>query len=302
MNTVVRHDTAPPLLANVATDLAADERGAHSRAATVCQWAAQTDAHGFFERIAHPHDGAHAANAIPLKTALLAPANLHRQAVEPGWSAAGGFAFPDLAGKTVFLGGAWGDSDNFFTALSERSHPGVFIHAAAYSTLLDPVRVTSHARAFAIDIVIGTMLGFLFHAIWSGIQSIKKRVINHDEGLLRLLASAFRWRVVLLLGWVPPLVIVFVFFWWSALLLSSNSWLNPGPLVLGMFIDAVMAAKTRAEEGAEHDAAHDQPDAQAAHPKVSLQHRCVAILRSFPDLGWQLLLIGFTVFTLLHSH
>ncbi|KIF82481.1 hypothetical protein TSA66_19335 [Noviherbaspirillum autotrophicum] len=284
MNTVVRHDVESPLLANVAHKLALGEPKDPLLTHEVCEWAAEMDSKTFFDATARSHG--HNTETIPLKSALLSPINLHQQAVEPEWSAAKGFAIPNLAGKTVFLGGAWADSDQFFSALSEHPYPGVFIHAAAFSTQLNPAINTSHGYALLADMVVGTILGFIFHGIWTKIGRAKPYLLGASKGVRNQMFHTLLWRGVLVIGWLPPILIICLFFGASALLLKLNLWLNPGPLVFGMFIDAIMAAKT-------------SPDGHTEHHKFRLKK----LLHSFPDLGWQLPLVGFAISTLFtHGH
>ncbi len=147
-----------------------------------------------------------------------------------------------LENKVVFLGASFGKGDKFLTAFGERD--GVLLHAAAYFSSMHNVtggRGKDHLLEFIVELCLGVVLGYLFHTTWAWAARAKLalRRANPSKWVVVYLwaRAAPCANLMLLVGLVLGLVVT------AALAYHRCSyWINPGPLVLGIFIKALIAS------------------------------------------------------------
>jgi hypothetical protein len=155
-----------------------------------------------------------------------------------------------LAAGAVFVGGAYDARDRFAMALdeSERRVEGVVVHALTYDSLQRPVGLLAGIGAFALDIALGVGLGFVFTASWGWHVRRQLWAAQTDTWQAQL---APRLSLFANLGLVALLVALTVFSA-HAVLHPLNLWVNPGPIVLGVFAKFVLASRADAGGTAEH--------------------------------------------------
>lgn len=160
----------------------------------------------------------------------------------------------DLAGKTVFLGGDYSGADRFQTIARPAPVPGVVVHAAAYNGARhNPSRI-SHGLAFALDILIGTVAGMLFHFTWARHNGAQHRLAATDR------RDWSRYRVARL--WLLANFLLLALFIWAILqsaawLLDCHLWSNPAPMVLGIFIKSLLGSRSHLQPAGGHGHADD---------------------------------------------
>lgn len=234
---VIRHNIDEPTIGNVAFDDIQDQKVAHkAHLESVCDWAKSGE---LFEKSNQKQ--AH-QQSIPITSSIFSSEYLAKRYFHLD----NAHELPEVSNKVVFLGGDYTGKDNFQSPLG--LYPGVFMHAAGYSSRLSPIRETSHALAWVLDIIIGVALGFLFHFMWQGIAKAKIKLTSFKDKKLSIAYKAILFQVLMVLAWTVPLIITGLFFYFSACLLSNNMWLNPGPMVFGMFLHAVLLAKVDHQE------------------------------------------------------
>jgi hypothetical protein len=140
-----------------------------------------------------------------------------------------------LAGRTVFIGGAFDIRDRIQTALEPdgQATEGVTLHAAVYYSALNPVTVEQGFGAFALDIAVGVVMGYVFAAAWR----------RYDAPPAKHGWAAYTQRKLILLG-IPLLgIFLVVFLIWvaSGYLYPANLWVSPGPVILGVFAKLLLA-------------------------------------------------------------
>jgi hypothetical protein len=137
-------------------------------------------------------------------------------------------------GSLIVLGGAYDSQDRFATSALAEPVPGALLHASA---LANPGRDGHHALAWAADVVLGTLLGLVFAALWTWV------------GHSRLHSSHWQWREVLRSWWVPVRALVpwavaaavgYGLMKAAGWLMAHSFWLNPGPMVLGMLLHTLL--------------------------------------------------------------
>lgn len=147
-----------------------------------------------------------------------------------------------LAGATVFLGGAYSSQDRFMTPFDgpQRRTEGAILHAAIYDSSRHPVSAIEGLAAWVLDVVLGVALGALFSATWGWHQ---RRVVtsNHFPGLAAKLAPRLSLATNLLL--VAALVLLAMLLA-QALFFPLNLWVNPGPVILGVFAKFVLVSRS----------------------------------------------------------
>jgi hypothetical protein len=161
--------------------------------------------------------------------------------------------------RVLVLGGDYDERDRFVTSAGNTPVPGVAVHAAAIAS---HGRIqTSHVRAWLFDVAVGTLLGMLFTALWTGVARFSPLPPQPEpkrQGLLWFALKAWGqlslatcvWAVALLIGWA--------FMAGSGILLKHGLWMNPGPVVLGMFLHALLLKDDRqGHEAAHADNAHE---------------------------------------------
>jgi len=161
-----------------------------------------------------------------------------------------------LAGEAVFVGGAWGVEDQHGTAVADKVS-GVVVHAAIFWTLSNPLNSFSHAGALALDVAIGIVTGAIFGVFWRrfnaeanflvsrpGVRPWCTRPDERDAAYAALLG----WGVCAWAALASALALVFGL---SGSLLALGLWLNPGPMILGLFLHALIASREAEHRSAE---------------------------------------------------
>lgn len=141
----------------------------------------------------------------------------------------------------VFFGGSYGDDDTYLTPLGIMY--GVEVHAAAYMSLVHPANEFSHLLGFAGEVGIGLLFGGFISFCWRRYFAMR---FSHRPWK-RQISPFF---VFVLGGALIGLVLVTTFV--SLYLLStSDYWLSPIPIALGMLIESffVGAVHEAVEEG-----------------------------------------------------
>jgi CHASE2 domain-containing sensor protein len=185
-----------------------------------------------------------------------------------------------ITGKTVFIGGSYGDDDRYLTTAGEMS--GVFLHAAGLYSLFYPVKSTGHGWAFLLDVLVGVLLGFLFVYMWGKYNS---RVNDYRENskpnaklTVALIRSFILMRLCLFINLTVVTLLVVVAYILASSALELRLWLNPGPLIIGMFIHGFLCSKENEERS------HiDEECTKGA--------QTLGMLKEHPDLIWQVPLI-----------
>lgn len=145
---------------------------------------------------------------------------------------------PSLAGRVVFLGGNFDPQDEFATVLGPTN--GLAIHATAFASRETPTSNLQHTWAFVIDLLIGTLAGFAFHATWHRYNQAAAALARAQAPFWRSYLAARGWMLGNLLVLSAFLLVVFA---WSGWLLRHDLWNNPGPMLLGVFIKMAIASR-----------------------------------------------------------
>lgn len=147
-----------------------------------------------------------------------------------------------VAGRAVFLGGGFGLNDRFRTAFGERE--GAVIHAAAYFSIRNKVGKVERWGAFLLDVALGFAFGYLFHLGWCGHALATQRL--HALGSAPWLGAYLKARAWLIGNFALLVVSATTLVVLSALVFFPRSmWVNPGPIILGVFIYKIAAGEPR---------------------------------------------------------
>jgi CHASE2 domain-containing sensor protein len=165
-------------------------------------------------------------------------------------------ALPVLAGRTVFLGGEYEGRDRFLTAFGEQ--PGVVVHAAIQYSAAHPV-VAKHGLAFALDVLLGTLCGYIFQWSWRLHNRAAAALEHRPRGAGRWARHA-RARLLLAGNLLLVAALVLALLQMSAAAFRSNLWINPGPMIIGVFVKTLLGSRSgihrrwRRPQGAGHGA------------------------------------------------
>ena len=130
----------------------------------------------------------------------------------------------DLKDKVIFLGGSYGFGDTFITPYGEKY--GVQIHDAIYYTLNHKIDPANIYIAVISDVLIGLLFGYIFSYIL-----VKRANIKNNNGFIKVNIQ---------------LIAILVCFIYGSTILSTYLfhylyvWLNPVPIVVGMFVDMLI--------------------------------------------------------------
>lgn len=157
-------------------------------------------------------------------------------------------------GRTVFIGGAYDDRDQFHVPVgvgSAGKTEGVIVHAAVYFSEKFPLNSGDASwvpwAAFVLDLCVGFVMGYLFAATWS-LDGLFKRW-THDHAALAYIASRFS----LLLNVVILMTMLYVFLWLAyECAYPNNWWIHPGPIILGVFIKFLINRESGSHSSHEH--------------------------------------------------
>ena len=146
--------------------------------------------------------------------------------------------------QVLYIGASYDVRDRYTTAEGEQA--GLHLHAAAHTSLGIGTADVNKYVVFAADIVIGVLLGCLFGGLWTlygrAELAIDKRMAAAEMSRLQqmgTLAEFYGIRVMLVLVWASPFVIGALAIYASRGLLEQGWWVNPGPLIVGMFLHAM---------------------------------------------------------------
>lgn len=279
---VVRLSADPLTLASVAH---APEHAASGSTSTrpgpICQLAAEASTLRAVADLLSERGG-HAPLPTALRPSAVEQVRARQLAWRPGQM---GSALAERASTTVVVGGAFDTRDSFLLIGRTEPLPGALVHAVAS----DPRARTAenHLGAWALDIFIGTVAGFLFQALWKivrcGQQPCTDRIAHlyasQKPNLSRLLCAAL-WGVLAslppVLLWALVLAAALGLMRCAALALESGLWLNPGPMILGMALHAQLLASKDRDHVCDHDHEHDHKianwrDFVRKHPMAPLQ-------------------------------
>jgi len=162
----------------------------------------------------------------------------------------------DTGGRTVFLGGAYDDKDRFLTPLDPAGSKieGVAVHAATWFSVMHPVDVKHGIETFLLDVLLGLLIGYLFGWTWgwyrmaqtTGPGSSPTRHYLTTRGLLLLNLAVFALLIVLFMSLAAD------YFY------PRNYWVNPGPIILGVFVKFLIASHGQ-DHASHHHAADRRP-------------------------------------------
>lgn len=171
----------------------------------------------------------------------------------------------DLRGGTVFLGGAYDNADRFQTVIAPEPLPGVVVHAAAYNAARhNPGRITT-ALALMVDILIGTLMGMLFHYTWARYNGAGKQLERVARGEGRKAGAYVMARLWLVINFALVVLIVWSILGLSATLLDRHWWSNPAPVVVGIFVKSLLGSRS-------HLLATDAGHGHASHASAHGDH------------------------------
>lgn len=208
------------------------------------------------------------------KTQPLNPAYLH--AVQHGAVNAHGLLHGQDALRlppagTVVLGGTYDVRDRFATPAGEMS--GVFVHAA----ILAGHACENHLAGWVTDLFVGTALGFLFEFLFG----LAKRASCwlHTALQSRGTAAGAAWvlhfygrQSLQMLVWFTPALLALACFRAAGWLMEQGLWLNPGPVIIGMFLHVLLLQR------AEHHAVSSLRGFVGQHPASVLFQIPIAIV------------------------
>jgi len=156
-----------------------------------------------------------------------------------------------LAGRQVFVGSGYDSRDKFLTPYGQ--HKGTVLHAAvAYSLTLgvDHLRVW---QDYLIDVVVGVLAAVLFHHAWlrwgRAQQSLHQATASRWLKAYLLARGWYLGNLLLALALAGSLVYCSAV--WAA---PKGLWINPGPVVLGVFVKSWLASKQAIHAGPVHAA------------------------------------------------
>lgn len=120
----------------------------------------------------------------------------------------------EYKGAVLLLGGDYGETDSYTTATGKLS--GAQVHLAAFYSTYNPIKEVSDWIPFLSEIILGAILGCLSHTIIAKGQR-GKNILLHLFALVFITSLTF-----------------FLLIW-------RDIWLNPAPLVLGMYLHSLIS-------------------------------------------------------------
>lgn len=231
-----------------------------------------------------------------------------------GWTKAN-----SIQGRPVFLGFGDAFEDRFMTVKGVK--PGVFVHAAVFYSIFDNAGVTSHLWGFVFDIFIGIVLGLAFELVWERRNQRYRqfRTLASGAGPFLSLARLYNpWRttgvrelhdgwawylyalgyasinVLLLAAAVVGLLAT------ASTMVAAGWWLNPGPILLGLFIHTNFASRAGLLDPEESDADGERHAVSRSAPGEPLLFRRLGLIAYGIKLSLFAGLVGWTVYSLNH--
>ncbi|KAB8045211.1 CHASE2 domain-containing protein [Janthinobacterium aquaticum] len=191
---------------------------------------------------------------------------------------------PDALRKNVvYIGTSYDPRDRYTTAEGEQS--SLHLHAAAHASLGIGTADVNKYVVFAADIVIGVLLGCLFGGLWTlygrAELAIDKRMEEPDIGRLHrmgTLAEFYGIRVILCVVWASPVLIGLLAIYLSHGALEQGWWVNPGPLIAGMFLHAMSLRDEAHHPHEEVPGLNVWAQLRRTHPGIVLVQAPLAVL------------------------
>lgn len=173
----------------------------------------------------------------------------------------------DIENKVVFLGGQYNNQDKFLTPIGALD--GVAVHAYIVASDL---KNASHWIAILLDIVVGSIIGVILAFLWK----------KYDTESFNWIFDSYKSVVFLaILSFVIALIFLSIYL--MPVIMSSGIWLNPGPMILGMFIHAFLVRIDILEEKIE----------QLSHSKKNKEEEKASSIKFFL---YKKFTIGYMVF------
>lgn len=139
------------------------------------------------------------------------------------------------APAVIVLGGDFDERDTFFTPASDGPIPGAAVHASSIAS--QGSIGSSHFAGWLVDVGIGTALGFLFSFLWKRVRSLTP---SPDDAVKTVLLRSWGQLVCACGVWAIALGIGYGLMSAAGFLMEMGMWMNPGPVVLGMFLHALL--------------------------------------------------------------
>ncbi|MEP7206534.1 MAG: CHASE2 domain-containing protein [Casimicrobiaceae bacterium] len=147
---------------------------------------------------------------------------------------------PDLAGRTVFFGSNADLRDRFMTVRGEMS--GLRVHAALYANALHPPEqfAERHVTSYLTEWALGVAAGWAFAMGWGRYNDATLRAAQEQ-----VVSWADAWRPW---GWLSLNLAGFVLALWLLMVVAGRTlagwgWINPAPVIVGMFIDSLIGSR-----------------------------------------------------------
>lgn len=189
--------------------------------------------------------------------------------------------------NVVFLGAVFGTADLFDVPGAGEQVHGVVVHASTYHSINFPLRETALGAA-AVDLLVGTLAGIVFSMLWIPYNRARLTIHSTDDDLERNSARA---RMAIAgFGAVAALAAVVAgLCFWSQALLSMGLWLNPAPMLVGLFFATLIASRELPK------------DPEFCIDKKLANLQCPSFGRALNVVGWMIVLglIGGALWTLL---
>ena len=143
----------------------------------------------------------------------------------------------ELKNRPVFLGSQFDSRDEFMTSFGVLK--GTVLHAAAFYSARNPTKMLTHTKALLLDLLFGITAGFLFGWLWKKANAAAKQLESIQTSFPVWLVTR-AWQLssfTCLVMWIGLLFLS------SAWLLRYDSWNNPGPMIVGVFVKTILASR-----------------------------------------------------------
>jgi hypothetical protein len=214
---------------------------------------------------------AEARETVPLHPAAVAMRSLMPSAVDVALvDGHAGLAGSAALAPVVFVGGSYDVNDTFESA--QGPVQGLYVHAASFTSLAMKTSELHRLAVFAFDVGLGVMLGILFGAMWT-VYGAATRALQmtwheafsagagshaapdaapaghapHRARKWRAIAALIGNRFWLAALWAIPCGLAGIAIYSSHWFLIRGLWVNPGPIILGMFLHAMSLRHIPAE-------------------------------------------------------
>ena len=194
-----------------------------------------------------------------------------------------GVAADALRKNVVYIGATYDVRDRYTTAEGEQA--SLHLHAAGHTSLGIGTADVNKYAVFAADVLLGILLGCLFGGLWTlygrAELAIDKRMEDHDIGKLHqmgTLAEFYGIRMILAVVWASPVLIGVLAVYLSHFLLEQGWWVNPGPLIAGMFLHAMSLRDEAHHPHEEVPGLNVWAQLRRTHPGIVLVQAPLAVL------------------------